>query len=1400
MRGKVFIIIVFILLLSFVNAVVNPDSNNNVQQEVLDSLEESDEVQVIVMLKDAPQTSGLAVSSERGSRESSRESNLEERKNMIRGVQEDVFRNVGIKEREVGNSLSISEDKNNNDIVLGNRYSSINGFSAVVSKEGIKQLMSSSLVKDILPVKPIKLLLDTSVPVINGTIVHDLSIGGYNLTGQHEAVCVLDSGVDYTHPALGGCTSDSFLSGNCRKVIAGYDYGESDADPFPSGSDGSRDHGTHVAGIVASEDATYKGVAPNASIIAMRIFNDAGAGNTLWAISAIDWCVSNSTKFNISVITMSIAITSGGSEVIYSSSCDASDGSGLAAAASAATVSGLFVDASAGNAGNSTGITSPACGENVTSVGRTDDDDSVNSGSNSGSILDLFAPGSSVFSTSLSSSFVSKGGTSMSAPHVAGAAALLSQYWRLAYNKNITPSEITSKLKVTGKNINDTRNGLVFPRISILAAIQPYINFTSTSPTNDSTTNIDSVLINITSDVNLSVALLEWNDNTGTSINYTMIMSNQTNYYYNITNLIGGIFNYRVYGNDSANTFGTSKLRIITVNISSIIFNSPLNNSYLSTGIQIFNATVIDINSGISTVMFNFTNGSSSVLLVASNETSTHWNATYNLSNLAEEVHTMTVLANDTLNNLNNSESIVFTVDRTAPVVTIINASFNTSNTSPLITFNYTDDLALTSACILYLNNTAYNETTVNNDTNTDILINATLTDAPYAVTFNCTDPSGNVAASSEIILTIDATLPEVNITNPSTNSNFSLNNQSFNATANDASSYIDSVLFSITNGSSSINFTGTNASGNWGAFYNMTLLAEGVHNLTIYANDSVGNLNNSEQINFTIDRTAPNTTLISPTNASIEENNNSITFIFNTTDTLLDLSNCSLYIDTNLNETNITIAESLNQTFTKNLINGYYNWSVECTDFIGNAINSSVNFLNVSVLTPTTTLISPINNTNTSSSSVTFNCSTADDLNLANVTLYGNWTTGWHANQTKNISGISNSTTFSKTLADGTYVWNCLAEDVNSNSAYSSRNNTINVDTVAPTLTSVASGSLSSSGATITWTTSESANSSVHYGTSTSLSSVASSLTLATSQSQALSSLSASTLYYYNVTSCDSFGNCQTNGTNNFTTSAASSSSSSSSSTSSGGGGGGGGGGGTTIATAADTTTADTSSSSSSSSSSGGGASSETPADVPEEEAVETVLEPVIFTQDVSIVKGDSNKVNVDNAEISVKEIEINSKIDKATIIKVSYLPNKPEEVINLDNVYQYFEININLTEDEIKNAELTFEVPVSWLNDNNLLKETVVLNTFEDAEWKELSTKMIDEKDSVLSYKSKLKHFSYFSITAKSELEKSWFRNLIPPKFGTKYFVIFGLIILIAVLLVVYYLIREKDVVEEI
>jgi hypothetical protein len=93
-------------------------------------------------------------------------------------------------------------------------------------------------------------------------------------------------------------------------------------------------------------------------------------------------------------------------------------------------------------------------------------------------------------------------------------------------------------------------------------------------------------------------------------------------------------------------------------------------------------------------------------------------------------------------------------------------------------------------------------------------------------------------------------------------------------------------------------------------------------------------------------------------------------------------------------------------------------------------------------------------------------------------------------------------------------------------------------IDNSAP-LISVVSSSVSSSGATITWTTDESSNSSVDYGSSLSLGSASSSSDFVLSHSIALSGLSASSLYYYNVTSCDSSGNCA-NASGSFTTSAA--------------------------------------------------------------------------------------------------------------------------------------------------------------------------------------------------------------------------------------------------------------------
>ena len=98
----------------------------------------------------------------------------------------------------------------------------------------------------------------------------------------------------------------------------------------------------------------------------------------------------------------------------------------------------------------------------------------------------------------------------------------------------------------------------------------------------------------------------------------------------------------------------------------------------------------------------------------------------------------------------------------------------------------------------------------------------------------------------------------------------------------------------------------------------------------------------------------------------------------------------------------------------------------------------------------PSVTLNLPVNTANLTSNPVTFNCSATDNEQLVNITLYGNWSSGWHANQTNNLTGTDNSTTFQLNLSNGIYVWNCLATDNTSNSSFAAANYPLNV-TVDP-------------------------------------------------------------------------------------------------------------------------------------------------------------------------------------------------------------------------------------------------------------------------------------------------------------------------------------------------------------
>ena len=114
-----------------------------------------------------------------------------------------------------------------------------------------------------------------------------------DLDGAGYTVAVIDTGVDYTHPAL------------ADRYLGGYDFVNNDANPMDD-----EGHGTHVAGIIASENATYTGIVPGANIVALKVLDQNGSGTWGDIEAALQWCVRNQTRYNIRAINMSLGTSS----------------------------------------------------------------------------------------------------------------------------------------------------------------------------------------------------------------------------------------------------------------------------------------------------------------------------------------------------------------------------------------------------------------------------------------------------------------------------------------------------------------------------------------------------------------------------------------------------------------------------------------------------------------------------------------------------------------------------------------------------------------------------------------------------------------------------------------------------------------------------------------------------------------------------------------------------------------------------------------------------------------------------------------------------------------------------------------------------------------------------------
>ncbi|MEV0175950.1 S8 family peptidase [Streptomyces sp. NPDC050803] len=297
----------------------------------------------------------------------------------------------------------------------------LNGYSATLSATEARRLAADPAVASVEQNQRVQLTdttqssapwgLDrvdqTSLP-LSGTYTYPDS------AGSGVTVYVIDTGVRITHSQISGRAS--------------YGYDAVDGDTTASDGNG---HGTHVATTVAG--TTY-GVAKKANIVAVRVLNNSGSGTTAGVIAGIDWVTANHS--GPSVANMSLG---GG----VSTSLDTAVANSIA--------SGVTYAVAAGNSSANASSYSPARVASAITVGATTSTDAKASYSNYGSVLDIFAPGSSItagwYTSDTATNTIS--GTSMATPHVAGAAAVY-----LANHTSSTPAQVASALTsgaTTGK-------------------------------------------------------------------------------------------------------------------------------------------------------------------------------------------------------------------------------------------------------------------------------------------------------------------------------------------------------------------------------------------------------------------------------------------------------------------------------------------------------------------------------------------------------------------------------------------------------------------------------------------------------------------------------------------------------------------------------------------------------------------------------------------------------------------------------------------------------------------------------------------------------------------------------------------------------------------------------------
>lgn len=290
---------------------------------------------------------------------------------------------------EIANDLSAAHSALITDVYT----SALAGFAAQMTEEQAAKLSEHPSVKFVEEDSVVEMLATQTNPPwgLDRIDQRDLPLSAtysYTATGSGVNVYIIDTGIRRTHTQFGG------------RAFVGFDsIGDG------RNTNDCNGHGTHVAGTAGG--STY-GVAKGVRLFAVRVLNCSGSGSTAGVIAGVDWVTSNHIKPAVANVSLG-----GGA----STALDTAVRNSIAA--------GVTYTIAAGGSNQDAANFSPARVAEAITVGASTISDARASFTNFGSVVDIFAPGSSILSAwhTSDTATATLSGASMASPHVAGVAA-----------------------------------------------------------------------------------------------------------------------------------------------------------------------------------------------------------------------------------------------------------------------------------------------------------------------------------------------------------------------------------------------------------------------------------------------------------------------------------------------------------------------------------------------------------------------------------------------------------------------------------------------------------------------------------------------------------------------------------------------------------------------------------------------------------------------------------------------------------------------------------------------------------------------------------------------------------------------------------------------------------------